>query len=238
MRYEIEERVFTTFPGYKRAVVIAKDVDNTGEEKKLEDLLRHFEGQVRQDPVMEQYKEHPNIGSWRDTFRAMELNPNKYPPSIANLIKRTRSGKDLPFINKLVTIFNVISLKYITPCGGDDLDSVKGSLRLGFATGRESYVPLGKPEVTETPGEGEVIYFDTGDLDVFCRGWCWKNGDRSKITPLTKNVAINIEGMPPLEEGKLIAIAEELAEMVQDHCGGSAEVHLLKESDPFFEIHL
>lgn len=238
MRYEIEDRIFNAFPGYCRAVVVARDVDNGGEAPELLALLRDLERRVREDPGMEDYREHPNIAAWRDTFRSMDLNPNKYPPSIANLIKRTRSGKDLPFINKLVTIFNVISLKYITPCGGDDVDVLEGAIRLGYAKGNETYVPLGQPDNREIPPEGEVIYFDTGNLDVFCRGWCWKNGDRSKITPLTRNVAINIEAMPPLNEEKAMSMAAELAEMVQKHCGGSTEIHLLTERDPFFEIHL
>jgi len=238
MRYEIEDSIFADFPGYCRAVVVARDVDNGGEAPELLELLRGLEKSVRDEPAMENYREHPHIAAWRDTFQSMGLNPNKYPPSIANLIKRTRSGKDLPFISKLVTIFNVISLKYITPCGGDDLDVLEGSIRLGYAKGNETYIPLGQPEKTENPTPGEIIYFDTGNLDVFCRGWCWKNGDRSKITPLTRNVAINIEGMPPLDNEQTRAMAAELADMVGKYCGGSREIHLLTEGDTFFETHL
>ncbi|HPI98080.1 MAG TPA: phenylalanine--tRNA ligase beta subunit-related protein [Synergistales bacterium] len=238
MRYEIQERIFSDFPGYCRAVVVARDVDNGGEAPELVGLLRDLENSVRNDTGMENYREHPHIAAWRDTFLSMGLNPNKYPPSIANLIKRTRSGKDLPFISKLVTIFNVISLKYITPCGGDDLDVLEGAIRLGYAEGNETYIPLGQPEKTENPTPGEIIYFDTGNLDVFCRGWCWKNGDRSKITPLTRNVAINIEGMPPLDNEQTGAMADELADMVRKYCGGSTAIYLLTGRDPFFEIDI
>jgi lysyl-tRNA synthetase class 2 len=238
LKYEIEKELFSRYPGFSRAVVVAKNVDNSGENEELLEMLRKCEEDVRNDPSMALYKEHPRISSWREVFRGMGLNPNRFPPSIANLIKRTCGGKDLPFINKLVTIFNVISLKYITPCGGDDLNAVTGSVKLGMASGQEDYVPLGQPDKLEHPTEGEVIYYDTGNNDVFCRGWCWKNGDRSKIMPDTANVAINIEGLPPVSRRELESMAGELASMVEKYCGGSTEVHLLNEDEPSFETDL
>lgn len=238
MKYEIENEVFDRYPGYSRVVVVARSVNNTGEDNALLQLLRSCEKDIRNNPAMAEYKEYPNISSWREVFRTMGLNPNKFPPSIANLIKRTYGGKDLPFINKLVTIFNVISLKYVTPCGGDDLNAVTGSIKLGLASGQEDYVPLGQPDKIEHPSEGEVIYYDTGNNDVFCRGWCWKNGDRSKIMPGTANVAINIEGMPPVSEVQLVEVAKELTQMVEQYCGGSTEIHIVNGNDPSFEIDL
>ncbi len=238
LRYEIENEIFDRYPGYCRAVVIARNIDNTGEDDQLRKELSDCEEKIRNDPAMAQYKELPNIAAWRDIFRNLGLNPNKYPPSIANLVKRTSAGKDLPFINKLVTIFNLISLRHITPCGGDDLDVVTGSIRLGFASGNEEYVPLGQPDKVEHPAEGEVIYYDTGNNDVFCRVWCWKNGDRSKLMPETRNVAVNIEGMPPLERDQLRKIAEELALKIEKHCGGETEIHILSSEGASFEVEL
>ena len=60
-----------------------------------------------------------------------------------------------------MAIFNCISLKYLLPCGGDDLNVIEGDLRLGIADGTENYVPLGQPDVLEHPQPGEVIYYDT-----------------------------------------------------------------------------
>ena len=64
------------------------------------------------------------------------------------------------------------------PCGGDARNVIEGDLRLGIADGTENYVPLGQPDVLEHPQPGEVIYYDTATKDVFCRAWCWKNGNR------------------------------------------------------------
>ncbi|HPE91502.1 MAG TPA: hypothetical protein PK146_04340, partial [Synergistales bacterium] len=127
MRILIAPEVFEKWPDYRRYVVVGKGLDNADEDTSLLALLREAESGVRNDPELENYKEYPLIASWRSVFEDMGLNPNKFPPSIANLIKRTRSGKDLPFINRLVAIFNIISLKYRIPCGGENLVAFCGT---------------------------------------------------------------------------------------------------------------
>jgi len=236
MKIGISPVVFETWPAYRRIVVIARDVDNAEEDAVLEALLREAEVSVRQDAALENFREYPPIASWRAVFEQMGLNPNKFPPSIANLVKRTRSGKDLPFINRLVAIFNIISLKYRIPCGGDDLEGVTQDVMLMPAQGDEMYEPLGNPAAVERPNPGEIILVDTGRKTVFCRGWCWKNGDPSKITRESRKVAINLDAQPPVDLKTLEKAAEELAGLVRRHCGGTAEMHLLEPGRPSFEI--
>ncbi len=235
MKIGIAPEVFNGWPSYRRIVVLVREVDNAETDPALESLLREAEAAARQDPDLENHKEYPRIASWRGVFEKMGLNPNKFPPSIANLVKRTRSGKDLPFVNRLVAIFNIVSLKYRIPCGGDDLSGVTGDVMLMPASGDEAYEPLGNPEALEHPAPGEIILADTGRKTVFCRGWCWKNGDPSKITRESRLVAINLDAQPPVDLETLTQAAEELAALVKAHCGGTAETHLLEPGNPAFE---
>ncbi|MBO8154503.1 phenylalanine--tRNA ligase beta subunit-related protein [Thermovirga sp.] len=237
MRIEIAKEVFEAYPYYRRYVVLAKGVNNDGPDEELEKMLRAEELAVRKNGDLENFKEHPRINVWREVFKDMKLNPNRFPPSVANLVKRVRAGKDLPFVNKLVCIFNIVSLRYLVPCGGDDLSVVKGDLLLGRAEGSEAYRPLGKPEDIENPTPGEIILYDTGSKDVFCRGWCWKNGDSSKIMPETSWVAINVDGMMnaiPFEEHEKAAF--EVANLVKQRCGGNVSVKLLCPEENWFEV--
>ncbi len=237
MRIEIADRVFETWPDYRRYVIVAAGVDNAGDSGELKAILRRAEAAVRENPALENYKEIPRIDVWRTVFTDMGLNPNRFPPSIANLVKRTRAGKDLPFINSLVAIFNVVSLEHIAPLGGDDLDAVKGDLRLGPASGDEVYTPLGKPDESEHPDPGEIILHDTGTGSVFCRGWCWKNGDPSKITETTRRVAINVDAMmQTISPGEHEQAAKRVMDLLSQYCGGTAELHLLSPENPGFSV--
>ena len=235
MQIEITPEIFTLFPGYVRHVLVVKEADNAKISPELETLLQEQQNRLKAETFGD-LKAHPLIASWREAFQSFGVNPNKCPPSIANLIKRVRSGKDLPYVNSLVAIFNVVSMKHILPAGGDDLDSVKGDIRLTRARGHENYSPLGSPEQKEHPNPGEIVLLDTGSDEVFCRAWCWKNGDVSKIETSTRRVAINIDALPPLgvEEGR--AAAWETMELVQRFCAGSVELYRLDAASGSIEF--
>ena len=235
MQYLVDAAVFARYPGFRRMVVVAEDVDNHQEVPALVELLRRCEDGVRGEN-MANFKELPALAAWIQAFVDMGLKPNRYPPSVVNLIKRVRNGKPLPYVNSLVAVFNCISLKYLVPCGGDDRDVVRGDLRLGVATGQETYVPLGQPDVLEHPPVGEIIYYDTGDNDVFCRAWCWKNGDRSKLMPETRRAIINVDAMDPATVARLDEAANELAGLLREYTGAKTSIRQITPDTPSFEL--
>jgi lysyl-tRNA synthetase class 2 len=231
MRIGISPEIFGMFQGYVRHVLLVRGADNSREHGELVSMLEEAQAAVRGDESFADIKGHPRISSWRSAFERFGTNPNQCPPSIANLIKRVRSGKNLPYINSLVCIFNLISLRYVIPAGGDDLDKVAGDVMLGIATGTETYVPLGSPGETERPKSGEVILYDTGNMDVFCRAWCWKNGDRSRIETSTRRVAINIDALPPVSSEDGLRAAEETAGLVRKFCGAEVSIHRISNEN-------
>ena len=232
MKIEVAPEIFAMFPGYVRHVLVARGADNSKEAPELAELLAEEQRRVRENAAFADFKEHPLIASWREAFQKFGVNPNKCPPSIANLIKRVRSdggaNKSLPYVNSLVTVFNVVSMRHVLPAGGDDLDTVKGDIRLTLAKGSENYTPLGSPDQRERPAPGEIVLLDTGNQEVFCRAWCWKNGDVSKIGTGTSNVAINIDALPPksAKEGERAAV--ETMDLVKRFCGGREKVELYR----------
>lgn len=236
MRIEIAPEIFQLFPEYIRHVLLVKNADNTQEHLELFDMLRTAQDAVRNNQDFADLKSNPFIASWRSAFEAFGVNPNQCPPSIANLIKRVRSGKDLPYINTLVCIFNIVSMRFVLPAGGDDLDKLAGDIRLGRASGEETYTPLGSAGELEHPKRGEVILYDSGTLDVLCRAWCWKNGDRSRIEESTRLVAINIDVLPPMTDAAGIDAAGETADLVRRFCGADVEIRRLSRENPFIDL--
>jgi len=239
MQIMIDPALFQAFPGYVRHVVLAEAIDNTRGPEELPELvalLRTAEAGARADAAYEDLKAHPRLASWRAAFQSFQVNPNKCQPSICNLIKRVRTGTALPFINPLVCIFNVVSLRHGLPAGGDDLDKVVGGIRLGYADGTEAYVPLGQPDQLERPNPGEIILVDPGNQDVFCRAWCWRNGHPSRIEPETRRVAINVDALPPVSAATGAEAAAEVAALVTRFCGGQVRIHRLEPAHPACEV--
>ncbi len=224
MKDIVSPEILAKFPDYVRGVVIARGVDNNGEKKQLVELLRKVVQEATKDESLQDIKNHPRIAPWRQAYSDFGTNPNKFYCSIESLGRRARRGDQLPYINTLVALFNYFSIKHMVPSGGDDLGSAEGDLRLTLAKGDEPFTPLGS-EAIEYPSPGEVIYVDNSK--VMCRRWNWRQGDQTKLSPATRNVAINVDCLPPVSKDEAKAITGELAELVREFCGGEVKYFLL-----------
>jgi DNA/RNA-binding domain of Phe-tRNA-synthetase-like protein len=236
MLFRIEEGVFQMFPQFCRGIVVAAGIDNSQPSPELEALLREQEAKMRQDPAID-LATHPRLQVWKDAYRQFGSNPNKFTPSIVFLAKQVKSGKPVRSISPAVDAFNIISLKHIIPCGGDDMDSVVGDVTLGRAASDETFAPIFKPEEVEHPEPGEVIYVNRLTKKVLCRRWNWRNADFSKLAPETRNLGINVDGMmPSISRLEIEEAAEELKELLLRYCGGRIAVYYLDAQNPEVEI--
>ncbi len=224
MKSIVSKVVFDMFPEYVRGVIIARNIDNHGENPGLLSLLREAEMKAVRDPLMQDIKNHPRIAPWRQAYLKFGANPNKFYPSVESLCRRARRGDLLPYINTAVALFNYFSLKNVLPSGADDIDSVSDSLSLTVAKGSESFTPFNTTEI-EKPDPGEVIYYD-GDV-VMCRRWNWRQGDQTKLIPETRNIVINLDCLPPVSIEEARALTMELADLVTRFCGGDVHFDLI-----------
>jgi DNA/RNA-binding domain of Phe-tRNA-synthetase-like protein len=231
-KYVVEPEIFDLFPAFRRGVVIATQLDNRSTESDLGPLIAESAKAALSEIEPER------ISVWKDAYLKLRVDPNKYSPSIKFLYDQIRKGKPPRSISKIVDIMNLVSLRWMAPCGGDDLKTIlPGDLRLGMAQGDESFAPLFKATSFESPLEGEVIYYTPQTKKVMCRRWTWRNADFSKITPETTAVAINIDIMaPPFSENDLEAALSELAGLLERYCGGRVAQYKLYPGAPSFEF--
>ena len=71
-------------------------------------------------------------------------------------------------INPLVDIYNTVSLTYALPCGGEDIDTFAGDLRLTVTQGGDAFRALGDEADSETL-PGEVCYLAAALDDLAAR---------------------------------------------------------------------
>lgn len=225
MRFRISPRFFEKFPEAWVGVLVARDLDNRGEEGALVDLVR-----AAQEDLLERIHggvltEHPRIACWREAYRAFGAKPKKHPSSIESLARRSLKGEPLRSINKLVDLYNTISLRHLLPAGGEDLEKVQGDIELTLAGDGEAPVRLLGEREERAPRAGEVIYRD--EVGSICRRWNWKEAERTKLTEETRHAVLVIESLPPVEPRELDAALEELAGLVLHHCGGTVTRYVL-----------
>ncbi|HSE39428.1 MAG TPA: phenylalanine--tRNA ligase beta subunit-related protein [Acidobacteriota bacterium] len=227
-KFRVDESILNVFPDVVLGIIIARNINNSGERSEIITALRQEEAKTVERFAGFSINEHPQILPWREAYRKFGAKPKDYPSSVENLIKRVSKGYSLPHINLLVDIYNAISLRHIVPVGGEDLDKIEGDIELVFASDHEAAIRLlGEPE-DRAPKPGEVIYKD--NVGAICRRWNWKEADRTKFTEATKNAVIVIEGLPPVFRIQIENILKELSALIAEYCGGNISTVILDKN--------
>jgi DNA/RNA-binding domain of Phe-tRNA-synthetase-like protein len=192
----VSEAVREAFPGYRAGVVVGDGLVN-GPSVPLS---------VELAPL-----DHPHLAAWRDAFRAFGAKPKRYQCSAEALIRR---GDGLPPINRLVDLYNAVSVTHAVPVGGEDIDRVVGAVRLRFA-GDDEVFDGGDP-----PKPGEVVWAD--DAGVTCRRWNWRQGVRTRLTESTTRAYFLFDALPELDDALLAAAMNDLSARLVAACPGAS----------------
>lgn len=229
MKLIIADTIFDDFPDLFLGVVILHDIDNSNDKPEITELLRQSESSLSNKFANTPVIEHPYIATWREAYRKFGAKPKDYPSSIENLSRRVLNGAKIGHINNLVSLYNVVSLKYILPVGGEDLDQVVGDIYLTRAGDNEPAIFLLGEKEARAPKAGEIIYKD--DVGAICRRWNWKEADRTKLTQETKNAFLIIESLPPVPRELAQSAIHELADLVKQYCGGTVATEFLDKGN-------
>src|SRR3989338_1576823 len=233
MKFKIDSKIFEKFPDLNIGIVTANGIDNKGNNENILNLIKEKVQEIKANFNTETLSQNPKIDAWRKAYSSFGAKPKKYKCSVENLYRMILEGIELRHINKVVDIYNYISIKNIIPVGGDDTDKIDGNITLKFAQGDEPFTELNSEE-TKNPKEGEVVYVD--DKEVLCRRWNWRECDKSKMTEETKNVTLVVEGLSPVSKEGVQSIVEELGQLVKKFCGGEISTHILNTENKEIDI--
>ncbi|MDD9148827.1 B3/4 domain-containing protein [Sporolactobacillus sp. CQH2019] len=224
-KFVIEDQFWSTFPDARIGTVICNGIDNSIKDKnKYQDIIYNSEREALH--YLEHAEEFSSIEAvkvWREAFRKFKTKKGARS-SVEALLKRVYKGKHLGTINPLVDIYNSISLRYALPCGGEDIDTFAGNIRLTKAAGNENFVTLGTDK-NEPPYEGEIVYKDDGG--AICRCWNWRESVRTMLTEKTENAFLCIELVDERRLNTLENALKDLAASVQDNLGGTCVISIL-----------
>lgn len=234
MEFVINSRIFKEFPGFSVAVIVAHNIDNTKISHDVINLFNELCEQIKRGLLPEKISQHPHIVSWRNAYTKFGAKPKKYLSSVENLVQRIVQCNTIESINTVVDLYNIISVKYLIPAGGEDFAAIQGNIELTFAGENEQAIYLlGEKEARE-PKSGEVFYKD--NQGAICRRWNWKEAERTKITKNTQDVFLVLEALPPVNQTLLRAAANELGFLIEKYCGGSVSIVFLDENHQSVEL--
>lgn len=232
-KFIIEEAFWEVFPKAKIGIILAKDINNKVNRTEFyEQMLLSSEKEALKFFVEPEFSANEEIKVWREAFQQFKTKKGARS-SIEALLKRVNNGNHIGTINPLVDLYNSISLKYAMPCGGEDLDSFVGDVKLTKALGDEHFITLGSNE-DAPPYEGEIVYKD--DAGAICRCWNWRESVRTMLTEKTENAFLCIELVDERREAAFLLALNELAELAQENLGGTYKFFVLDREHAEVEI--
>jgi DNA/RNA-binding domain of Phe-tRNA-synthetase-like protein len=235
MHFSIQKELFDILPDLTLGMVVVTGVDNTHPSKEIDDLLSQSIEEMGKNFVFEKAQDHPRIKPWRIAFSKLGISGSKFPSSIESMARRILKGDPFPKINPLVDLYNSISLRYLVPMGGHDLDTLEGNIHLRFAEGWEPFSPMGGGERMIVP-KGELVYRD--DQEVLTRNWVWRQCEKDKATEKTRNVFIPIDVLGEVGSERAAEIIQELSHLIPKYFGGILFSAILNRENLFVEFHI
>ncbi len=190
--FAYDDAVAQRYPTIRAGVVHATGLANGPSSPELLDQYRAEQHAASDRLHANAIADLPSITAWRRAFTRFGAKPTQHRNAAEALLRRLAKHGDIPTINTLVDIGNLVSIRYAMPVAVFDLASIASSTTVRFATGAELFTDLGSTD-SVSPDPGEVIFVDSNNI-VSARRWCWRQSAQSATSPSTVDALIIVEG--------------------------------------------
>ncbi|MBN2470791.1 MAG: hypothetical protein JXN59_08715 [Anaerolineae bacterium] len=219
MRIVYDDALLAQFPTTRGGILVAEDVRNGPAPEGLAAAFVAEQAAVRERIGGRGLGELPSLAAWRGAYRSFGVEPTKYRCAAEALLRRLTKKGDIPGLNLLVDLGNLISIRYALPLAVFDVRDLSGALTIRLARGDERFTELGAAAPV-SPEPGEVIFVDDSGL-VYARRWCWRQSAKSAARADTRRVVITLEGHHAGAEADIRAGLDDLRALLAQYAGGA-----------------
>lgn len=191
-RFSYDHEILERFPTVVGGVIHADGVTNRPPPAELTAAFTAEQRAVRERVGESSLSELPTLAAWRRVFRGFGVNPTKYRCAAEALLRRLVKQGDIPSVDTLVDLANLVSIRYALPVAVFDQRAVSGGTTVRLAHGGETWADLGS-STADHPQPGEVIFADV-DEQVSARRWCWRQSRASAAQGDTTEILVTVEG--------------------------------------------
>ena len=217
--FQYHPDILAAFPNLAGGAILARGLRNGPTPAAL--LDSYFEeqkivlGRIGSAPL----SDIESLSAWRGAFRAFGVEPTQYRSAAEALLRRLTKKGDIPSINLLVDLGNLVSIRYALPVAVFDTQALQGAVTVRFADGSERFLPLGESEI-EHPEAGEVVFSDER-RQVIARRWCWRQSDDSAARESTTQAIITVEAQHVGGRADVEKAVSDLLGLLREYAGGT-----------------
>ncbi|MFK7805646.1 MAG: B3/4 domain-containing protein, partial [Anaerolineae bacterium] len=157
--FKYSPKITENYPQVVGGVILATGMSNLPTSAPLRELYLAEQETVKTRIGDTPLSELPSLHAWRRAISAFGVSPTKYRTAAEALLRRLTKKGDVPVINTLVDIGNLVSIRYGLPVAIFDSSQVSGTVTVHYSDGTENYTELGSNEVLH-PEVGEVVFSD------------------------------------------------------------------------------
>src|SRR3989441_2122150 len=228
--FQYHANILARYPAIVGGVILAQGMTNGPTPASLQAMY-----QAEQQATLQRIGNTPlsqvtSLAAWRSAMRGFGVDPTQYRSAAEALLRRLTKKGDIPSINLLVDLGNLVSIRYALPVAVFDTRALQGTITVHFADGSERYTTLGENEV-ERPEPGEVVFSDETKL-VIARRWCWRQSEDSAANAETRNAVITVEAHHAEGHQDVEAALEDLLELLRKYAGGHYTPGILGVQSP------
>src|SRR6266487_5082140 len=228
--FQYDAEILTRYPTVVGGVILARCMTNGPAPEELQAAFLAEQQAALQHVGDTPLSQITSLAAWRVVFRSFGVEPTQYRSSAEALLRRLTKKGDIPCINLLVDLGNLVSIRYALPVAVFDTRSLQGAVTVHFADGSERYTTLGQEEA-EHPEVGEVVFSDETRL-VIARRWCWRQSEQSAARADTASAIITIEAHHADSHRDIKAALMDLRLLLQKYAGGTFEASILDAANP------
>src|SRR2546429_3166461 len=228
--FQSDTGILTRYPTVVGGVILARDMTSRPTPKDLQAAFIAEQQTTLQRIGDTPLSQIPSLAAWRSVFRSFGVDPTQYRSAAEALLRRLTKKGDIPGINLLVDLGNLVSIRYALPVAVFDTRSLNGAVTVHFANGSERYTTLGQDEL-EHPEPGEVVFSDDTQL-VIARRWCWRQSDQSAAQQETTQAIITVEALHAEGKEDVDAALDDLLTLLRTYAGGNFIARRLAATNP------
>lgn len=223
--FQYSEKIIQNYPNLVGGVIVADNLSFPSMSQALSTAYADEQKVVKARIGDQPLSELLSLAAWRKAFSAFGVSPTQYRNAAESLLRRLTKKGDLPSINTLVDIGNLISIRYALPVAVFDTKQIALPITVQYATGDEIFATLGGSKI-EHPEAGEVIFVDTKKMAI-ARRWCWRQSATSASGEGTTRALITIEAHHEGGKADVRQAVLDLIELLKYHCRAACDYGIL-----------
>ena len=220
MEIRVSSELCGFIPNFKIGVIRYQNIEVGESPQMIKGRLQLFQESIYFDLEDKNVTDLDGIKEWRQIFKAVGKDPNRYRHSAEALYRRVKKQNYLQPVNSATDINNFFSLQYQVPMGVYDMDKLDGNVSIRLGNEGEEYIGL-----NGRPNSLHRLIVTSDDLGAF--GSPFVDSERSPITETTKNAIQFAYLRPSLNMEEANEMVTSLMNMFIQIHGGQGGVEII-----------